>query len=55
MRVLLGWDWEIQGKIFRGDRRGHELGYPTANVLLEDTLHPAYGVYACLVQVDGEE
>ena len=52
---LLGWNWEIQGKIFRGDRRGHELGYPTANVLLEDTLHPAYGIYACMVQIEGED
>lgn len=53
--ALLGWEWEIQGKIFRGDRRGHELGYPTANLLLKDTLHPAYGVYACRVNIEGEE
>ncbi|HPF78639.1 MAG TPA: bifunctional riboflavin kinase/FAD synthetase [Alphaproteobacteria bacterium] len=52
---LLGWEWEVQGKIFRGDRRGHDLGYPTANILLNDTLHPAYGVYACLVQIEGED
>lgn len=52
---LLGWDWKVQGTIFRGDRRGHELGYPTANILLGDTLHPAYGIYACLVQIEGEE
>ncbi len=52
---LLGWDWTIQGSIFRGDRRGHELGYPTANILLKDTIHPAYGIYACYVQIEGEE
>lgn len=52
---LLGWNWEIQGSVFRGDRRGHELGYPTANVLLENTLHPAYGIYACLVKIEGED
>lgn len=52
--ALLGWDWEIEGKIFHGDRRGHELGYPTANVLLGDVLHPAYGIYATLVQIEGE-
>lgn len=51
---LLGWEWEIRGPIFRGDRRGHELGYPTANVLMKETLHPAYGVYATLVQIEGE-
>ena len=53
--ALLGWEWEIQGSVFRGDRRGHELGYPTANILLKDTIHPAYGVYATLVQIEGEQ
>ncbi len=52
--TLLGWDWTIEGVIFRGDRRGHELGYPTANILLKDTIHPAYGIYACLVQIEDE-
>lgn len=52
--TLLGWEWEMEGTIFRGDRRGHELGYPTANILLKNTLHPAYGVYATLVQIEGE-
>jgi riboflavin kinase/FMN adenylyltransferase len=54
---LLGWEWEIQGEIMRGDRRGHELGFPTANVPLGDTLHPGYGVYASLVKIveDGDD
>lgn len=52
--ALLGHDWEIEGTIFRGDRRGHELGYPTANILLGDMLHPAYGIYATRVQIEGE-
>ena len=52
---LLGWEWEVEGAIFRGDRRGHELGYPTANVLLGDILHPAYGIYATMVQIEGED
>jgi riboflavin kinase/FMN adenylyltransferase len=51
---LLGWHWEIRGSVFRGDRRGHDLGFPTANLLLKDTLHPAYGVYATRVQIEGE-
>lgn len=52
---LLGWEWEVEGEIFRGDRRGHELGYPTANILLGDILHPAYGIYATMVQIEGED
>ena len=51
---ILGWLWEIQGEVVKGDQRGRELGYPTANVHLNDTIHPAYGVYACWVKIDGE-
>lgn len=53
-RSILGWDWEIEGPVFHGDRRGHQLGYPTANVLLGDVLHPSYGIYATWVQIEGE-
>lgn len=53
--TILGWDWEIEGPIFRGDRRGHDLGFPTANVLMGETLHPAYGIYATMVQIEGED
>jgi len=52
---LLGWNWEIQGEVVKGDQRGRELGYPTANVMLKNTLHPAYGIYACYVQIEGEQ
>lgn len=52
---ILGWPWEMVGTIVRGDRRGHGLGYPTANVPLDDILHPAYGVYATWVQIEGED
>lgn len=53
---LLGWDWEISGIVQKGDQRGREMGYPTANVPLGDVLHPAYGVYATWVRIaeDGE-
>jgi riboflavin kinase/FMN adenylyltransferase len=52
---LLGWNWEIEGAVAHGDKRGRELGFPTANVPLGETLHPAYGIYATLVQVEGED
>lgn len=51
----LGWEWEIEGIVVGGDRRGRTIGYPTANVHLGDTLHPAYGVYAALVRIEGED
>ncbi len=53
--ALLGWEWMIEGVVVKGDQRGRELGYPTANVRLSETLHPAYGIYAALVQVEGED
>lgn len=52
---ILGWDWEIIGEVFKGDQRGRELGYPTANMRLNDTVHPAYGIYAVYVQIEGED
>ncbi len=52
---LLGWEWEIWGEVVRGNRRGHELGYPTANMALGEAIHPAYGVYAAKVNIKGED
>ena len=48
---LLGWEWVIEGEVMHGDKRGRTLGYPTANVPLGETLHPAYGVYASRVRI----
>lgn len=48
---LLGWEWEIRGIVVKGDQRGRELGYPTANVPLGDILHPSYGVYASWARI----
>lgn len=52
---ILGWEWEIRGTVVKGDQRGRELGFPTANMNLENIVHPAYGVYAAFVQIEGEQ
>ncbi len=49
---LLTRDFAVQGVVQRGDRRGRELGYPTANVSLGDYQRPKYGVYAVRVTLD---
>ena len=50
---LLGHWWEIQGKIRLGDRRGRDLGFPTANLMLPYiALRPALGVYAVYLGLD---
>ncbi|MEM6782060.1 MAG: riboflavin biosynthesis protein RibF, partial [Pseudomonadota bacterium] len=53
--ALLGWNWEIESEVIHGDKRGRELGYPTANMLFGETVHPAYGVYATRVMIEGED
>lgn len=52
--AMLGWSWEMRGEIVKGDQRGRELGYPTANMALGDGVHPAYGIYAVLAKIEGE-
>ncbi len=43
---LLGRPWEIDSRVLAGEKRGRALGFPTANMELEDYLVPAHGVYA---------
>jgi len=45
---LLGRPYEVTGIVVRGDQRGRQLGYPTANIVVGDPrkLLPAHGVYA---------
>ena len=52
---LLGRFWEIDGRVATGDRRGRTIGFPTANLGLEDYLRPAFGVYAVRVSGDGPD
>src|SRR5215467_9721557 len=50
---LLGYPWFVTGKVVHGDRRGRELGYPTANLRLDPACDLRHGVYAVRVEVDG--
>ena len=53
---LLTRDFAIEGVVQAGDKRGRELGYPTANLELGDYQRPRYGVYAVRVTLeDGSE
>lgn len=44
--ALLGRPFEIEGRVIRGENRGTKMGFPTANIALEDYIRPAFGVYA---------
>ncbi len=43
---LLGREYPIIGKVIEGSKRGHGLGFPTANLEMTDELYPKTGVYA---------
>jgi riboflavin kinase / FMN adenylyltransferase len=44
---FLGGPFLFEGEVVEGDRRGRELGMPTANLVPDDALvHPGHGVYA---------
>lgn len=49
---MLGRYWEIEGRVVAGDKRGRQLGFPTANLEYRDYLHPRKGVYAVRAGVD---
>src|SRR5262249_1647987 len=43
---LLGYPWFVTGQVVHGDKRGRELGYPTANIRLDPACGLRHGVYA---------
>ena len=51
--ALLGWRWQVDGTVQHGDKRGRELGFPTANLALPEGTALAHGIYAVRVRVDG--
>lgn len=53
---LLGRPFSVAGVVEGGDRIGHRLGYPTANVSVEpNKLLPGHGIYAGRVRAKGED
>ena len=43
---LLTRPFAIRGVVEHGDKRGREIGYPTANLAIEQYLRPKFGIYA---------
>ena len=48
---MLGHPHTIDGEVLGGDRRGRELGYPTANMSIAGLFPPKFGIYAVQVKV----
>jgi len=52
---FLGAPFAMQGEVVAGDRRGRELGFPTANLVPDQALiQPGHGIYAARAAFDGE-
>ena len=45
----------VEGVVIGGNRLGRKLGFPTANIAIDDSLAVENGVYSSKVYVDGEE
>ena len=53
-RNFLGYDYFFTGKVIAGNKLGRTIGYPTANIQIEDNqkLIPGNGVYAVLIKIN---
>lgn len=55
MPALLGRFYKTQGIVINGEKRGRTIGFPTANVQMDDQyILPPTGVYAVRIQIDGQ-
>ena len=52
-RRMLGRPYGVEGVIIRGNRRGHTIGFPTANLKPHNRVIPRFGVYATATLIDG--
>ncbi|HEX5146893.1 MAG TPA: bifunctional riboflavin kinase/FAD synthetase [Conexibacter sp.] len=53
--TFLGGPFALRGEVVTGDRRGRELGFPTANLVPDQTLiQPGHGIYAARASWDDE-
>lgn len=51
---LLGRRWTIEGEVVHGDKRGRQLGFPTANLAPNHNAQFGFGIYAVRVLLNGE-
>ena len=50
---MLDRPYGVEGVIVRGNRRGHTIGFPTANLHPHNRVIPKFGVYATATLLDG--
>ena len=52
--TLLGRDYSVYGTVVEGQKLGRQLGFPTANVDVENEQLPPLGVYAVAARIDAQ-
>jgi riboflavin kinase/FMN adenylyltransferase len=48
---LLGYPWFVSGEVIHGEKRGREMGFPTANLRLDPACGLKHGIYAVRVGI----
>jgi riboflavin kinase/FMN adenylyltransferase len=51
---LLGAPWFVSGEVIHGEKRGRELGFPTANLRLAPSCGLKHGIYAVRASIAGK-
>ena len=51
---LLGYRWFVTGEVIHGEKRGRELGFPTANLRLDPSCKLRHGIYAVRAHAGGK-
>lgn len=51
---ILGYRWYVSGEVVHGEKRGRELGFPTANIGLPPETGLRHGIYAVRMRVGDE-
>jgi riboflavin kinase / FMN adenylyltransferase len=51
---LLGAPWFVSGEVIHGDKRGRDLGFPTANLKLDASCGLKHGIYAVRAHIAGK-
>ncbi|CAN5233893.1 bifunctional riboflavin kinase/FAD synthetase [soil metagenome] len=52
--AMLGGPWFTSGEVIHGEKRGRDLGYPTANICLDTNCGLRHGIYAVRVGIGNQ-
>jgi len=54
VKRIIGDYWKIVGEVIEGDKRGREIGFPTANIMMDNLIKPNFGVYAVRINYNND-